>query len=359
MKIGLDIQSTNTQATGIGYYTRSLIKEYNNFKGVDFCYYKDQAEGEFNTIRRIYWESITLRRTALKDKVDILHIPGFAGPLLKGKFKKVTTVHDLIGMIYPNNLAPISRFYWQKWLPACVKNSDHIIADSENTKNDIIRLLGLPREKISVIYLAVDKIFKPADRQESKNLLKKNYNIAKPFILNVGTVEPRKNISLLIEAFYEYKRLNKDELILVIVGKKAWDYKRCCDIINKLNISEYVIFCDYVKDTDLPIFYNSAELFIYPSIYEGFGLPVLEAFACGAPVICSNTSSLPEVAGEAGYYINPNSVDDIKRALSDVVKSKGLRVELKEKSLIQAAKFSWKSTAKATLDVYKEVLNGT
>ena len=358
MRIGIDTQSTFGFKTGIGYYVSNLIAQYKDkTEGLDLIKYNNGSAEDLSTLKRFFWENIKLPGLVNKSDIDLLHIPGFAGPLSCGKIKKVTTIHDLIGVIYPENLGALSRLYWQKWLPACVSNSDLIIADSENTKHDIELLLKIPSEKIKVIYIAVDKIFKPVDKQKSRNLLKKDYNITKPFILNVGTIEPRKNIPLLIKAFSEYKRLSNDELILVIVGKKAWDYKRCCDIINRLKISEYVIFCDYVKEKDLPIFYNSAELFIYPSIYEGFGLPVLEAMACGAGVICSNTSSLPEVAGEAGYYINPNSADDIKQALLDVMKSKDLRGELRRKSVIQAAKFSWDNTARATLNVYKEVLN--
>ena len=236
MKVGIDIQSVNCQATG--------IKQYKSLGGTDFYYYKDAKNDEPNTLQRMYWENVSLRSMAKRDKIDILHIPGFAGPRARKPFKKVTTVHDVIGMIYPRNLAPISRFYWQRWLPACVKNSDYIIADSVHTKNDITRLLGMPEEKIGVIYLAVDSRFSPLERDNNQKDILTKYNIEKKYILNVGTIEPRKNILNLIEAFRLFTRASKNtDIQLVIAGKKGWDYDRCFARVKDLSMRESVIFC--------------------------------------------------------------------------------------------------------------------
>ena len=358
IRIGIDIQSVSGQVTGIGYYTQNLIKEYSSIPDADFCYYKSAKGDEPNTIDRMLWENIHLRSMAKRDKVDVLHVPGFAGPKSIGSIKKVTTVHDLIGMIYPQNLGLVSRFYWQRWLPACVKNSEHIIADSENTKKDIMRLLRIPEKAISVVYLAVDSRFKKIEKNNAQKEVLKKYKIDKKYILNVGTVEPRKNIINLIEAFRLFMQASDDtDMILVIAGKKGWDYQRCFSKAKDLDIAGSVIFCDYVSDEDMPILYNNAESFVYPSLYEGFGLPVLEALSCGIPVVCSNVSSLPEVAGNAALYIDPGSIESIKEMLLESVYSKETIRDLSAQALLQAEKFSWKTTAEQTMGIYRKVFN--
>ena len=160
LKIGIDIQSTLGSKTGIGCYVSNLIQQLQSNKDYRFCYYEDPTKKDFDTLGRMRWENMRISQLAKKDKIDLLHIPGFAGPFARSNFKKVTTVHDLIGLVYPQNLAAVSRFYWQRWLPACIRRSDFIIADSENTKKDIISFLGFDADKIKVIYLAADSSFK-------------------------------------------------------------------------------------------------------------------------------------------------------------------------------------------------------
>lgn len=358
MKIGIDIQSTLGPKTGIGYYTRNLIEQFGGVKDFRFSYYRDSGKADLNTLERIRWENLGILRLARKGQIDILHIPGFAGPITRGRYKRVTTVHDLIGVIYPENLAPVSRFYWQRWLPACVRNSDLIIADSQNSKKDIIELLNIPAERIKVIYLAADGRFKPIDKSEDQSRILKDYGIDKRFILNVGTVEPRKNIVALIGAWGEYlKESGRDDILLVIAGKKGWDYQRCLQKCEQLHLNDKVKFLDYVRDEDLPILYNLAEVFVYPSFYEGFGLPVLEAMSCGAPIICSGASSLPEITDRAACLVNPNSLVSIKSALRAVLEDRGLRLRLSKDSVVQSRRFSWGKTATDTINVYKEVLS--
>lgn len=359
MNIGIDTQSVTLQATGIGYYTQNLIREYASLKnnGITFHYYKHLEKEELNTLERLQWENILLGRQIKKERIDILHVPGFAGPYKKGKFKKVTTVHDLIGMIHPQNLSLFSRFYWQKWLPACVRTSDFIIADSENTKNDIIKFLHIPEDKIKVIYLAASSKFRPIEKSVREEEILKQYGIASNYILNVGTIEPRKNISLLIEGFWQYLQVSqKKDIILVIAGKKGWDYQKCLHKVLELKASDYVMFCDYVKEEDLPVLYNFCEAFVYPSAYEGFGLPVLEAMSCAAPVICSNNSSLPEITPEETLYIDPNNIDSISDALSKILEDNNFKEKMRLDCFNYSKKFSWQKTALETLNVYKNVL---
>ncbi|MFQ5952631.1 MAG: glycosyltransferase family 4 protein [Candidatus Omnitrophota bacterium] len=355
MKIGIDTQSTCGEKTGIGYYTKSLIEEFERIGNVELKYYSDRQKTDLNTLERMYWENMALPSAAVKDKIDLLHIPGFAGPRMKGKFKKVTTINDLIGMIYPQNLNRVSRFYWQRWLPACAKNSDAIIAISEHTKRDIVKLLGVPEEKIHVILLAADSKFYPIAEKESLEKVRQKYDLPHDFMLHLGTIEPRKNITGLVEAFAGYVLENDPDLHLVLAGKKDWGYEQVYQKLEKLNVSSWVKFIDYVDDADMSAIYNLAKFFVYPSFYEGFGLPVLEAMACGTAVICSNTSSLPEVVGDAAILIDPNNIGELKEKIRELDTNASLRAELSERAIHQAGKFSWKKTAEQTLEVYKKL----
>ena len=359
MNIGIDVQSTMGSSTGIGYYTKQIVERLNSHKDIDLSLFSPNNDSDFSTLQRISWENIGLKFKARKENLDILHIPGFAGPVFNGKYKKITTVHDLIGMVYPQNLGFVSRFYWQRWLPFCVKNSDFIIADSENTKKDIVQFLNVPENKIRVIYLAAGLSFiKFHENSSKRELLNEVYNITSKYILNVGTIEPRKNIVRLIEAFDLYIKETADkELNLVIAGKKGWDYEKCHRKVVELDLAEKVIFCDYVSDEHLPILYNYAEALVYPSFYEGFGLPVLESMSCGTPVICSKVSSLPEICGESALYVDPKNVNSIKDALIEMFSDYNIRESLSVKALKQASKFSWDKTIQNTIEVYKKVLN--
>jgi glycosyltransferase involved in cell wall biosynthesis len=357
MRIGIDIQSTAGAKTGIGYYTYNLVKRLSQIEGIGLTCYKPGNKEKLNTAQRIFWENIKMPMLAKTDKIELLHIPGFAGAFSSLGIKKITTVHDLIGMIYPWNLGPASRFYWQKWLAACVSHSDFIIADSENTKKDIINYLKFPSEKIKVIYLASDPVFRPLERSVSHDEILRNYGITKKYILNVGTIEPRKNISSLIVAFNAYlKKSKRKDLLLVIAGQKGWDYEKCLFKVVELGLEDKVLFCGYIKDEDFPVVYNYAQAFIYPSLYEGFGLPVLEAMSCGLPVICSKVSSLPEITQDSVRYIDPKNLDSVVSALENVLDNVGLRSELGRRALEQSKKFSWDRTILETISVYENIL---
>lgn len=357
MRVGIDIQSTLGLKTGIGYYTSSLLEEFKNFKDVDFVYYKNGSGRELNTVNRMCWENLKLPRLFNKDNLDIFHVPGFAGPYSVKKARKVITVHDLIGMVYPLNLAPISRFYWQRWLPWCAKNSDLIISVSENTKKDIVKFLKIPEDRIKVIYSAASRHFSPIANKENLRDRLIKYGISTNYILNVGTVEPRKNIPNLIKAFAGYlNNSGAKNLSLVIVGKKGWAYGESVKAAVESGIQENVVFCDYIDESDLALMYNLAELLIYPSLYEGFGLPILEAMSCSTPVVCSNVSSLPELAGGAAILIDPLDNTSIENGFGKVLSDSALKRTLSEKALKRSAMFSWRRTAEETVKAYKEAM---
>ena len=355
MKVGIDIQSTIGKKTGIGYYTTHLLDKISSLEGVEFNYYSDPGKLELNSINRMRWENGSLMSMAEKDDIDIFHIPGFAGPFKKGRHKRVTTVHDLIGILFPENLGFLSRFYWQKWLPMCIKKSDAIIAVSECTKGDIVRLLGVPDEKIHVVLSAADSKFTVIDDKAKLEVLRKKYDLPEEFILTVGSVEPRKNIHGLIEAFDLYVKESGSNINLVIVGSKDWGYKKAYEEAEKRGILSRVVFTDYVEDEDLSGIYNLSKIFVLPSFYEGFGLPVLEAMACGKPVICSGVSALPEITEDAAILVDPNSTESIKEAMEKVDQNIALQKELSLKAIKRAGEFSWRKTAEDTLKVYEKV----
>jgi len=355
MKVYIDAQSISGKKTGIGIYTENLMSNLMGIDGLELVPLSYEGKDGLGTAGRIYWENLKIPVKINKRDCDILHIPGFAGPRYAG-VKKVTTVHDLIGMIYPMNLSAFSRFYWQKWLPACVKGSDMIIADSENTKNDIIRLLDVPREKIKVILLAADAKFNTMYPDKAvADMLREKYGLPEEFMLTVGTVEPRKNLPGLVEAAALYRMENKKTIDIVIAGDKGWGYEQLMGKVRSLGMEENVKITGYLEEEELPVMYKLAKFFVYPSFYEGFGLPVLEAMSCGTPVICSSASSLPEITGDAGILVDPDDVPGLKNAIKEMDGDPGLRKEFSGKGILRAKRFSWRYTAEETYKVYKEV----
>jgi len=239
-------------------------------------------------------------------------------------------------------------------MPRFLQAADAVIAISESTRRDAIRLYGMDEEKIRVIYEGVSPRFCVAS-PEAISVVRQKHSLPESFILSVGTIEPRKNLTSLLGAYRALKNQGA-EWKLVIVGKKGWLYEGFFSRLRELGLENEVIFPGFVPDEDLPAFYSAADLFVFPSLYEGFGLPVLEAMACGAPVITSNTSSLPEVAGEAALLVDPTSVEELAGGMRRVLESKELRDELRAKGPKQAAKFRWENAARETLSVYEAVL---
>lgn len=239
------------------------------------------------------------------------------------------------------------------WGRYSIKKAKKIITISNSSKNDIIKTYGVKANKIAVIYPGIRKI-SVNERVLNMNELNKKFGIEGDYILFVGTLQPRKNISKLIEAF---SKLKKQNLKLVIVGKKGWLYEDILNAPAKFGISEKVKFLDFVNDEDLPSLYKNALCFVLPSLYEGFGLPVLEAMQYGCPVLTSNVSSLPEAGGDGAIYFDPQNADDIAQKIEEVISNKNLREEMVKKGYNQVKKFSWKKTAKETLKVLEEVTN--
>jgi len=270
----------------------------------------------------------------------------------------VLTIHDLIPLLFPQGVRPRYRYYFRFAIGRLVQTADAIIVDAESTKRAILERFRVSEKKINVIYLGVDgSRFRPIDDEDAIKRVRERYGIgSEPYILFVGNIEPRKNLSVLIRAYAEIvnsSRLDTD-IRLVIAGSKGPLAQEVLSLPSQLGLTDRVIFPGIISDEDLPAFYCGAALFVFPSLYEGFGLPVLEAMACGTPVISSNTSSLPEVAGDAAVLVHP-TISDLREAMLKLVTQKTLRDELRRKGFDRVKRFSWDETARRTWQVYKRV----
>ncbi len=263
----------------------------------------------------------------------------------------VLTVHDLIFRHLPQHHKPLNRWYLNATMPLYCRRAGHVIAISECTKRDLVAAYGLPPEKVTVVHEAADPRFRPQPA-DLVAAVRARYHLPERYLLFVGTIEPRKNLARLLEAF---EAIHADGLSdgLVIVGRRGWLYDDFFTRLEQSPVREAVIFPGYVPDADLPAIYAGAQACVFPSLYEGFGLPVLEAMACGTPVVCSNTSSIPEIAGEAALYLDPGDVVEIIETTRRLLRDAALQEETRARGLSQAARFSWERTAQETRRVYR------
>jgi len=306
-------------------------------------------------LTRIVWEQTYLPRLTKRLGIDLLHSTSFVAPFLL-PCRSVVSVYDTLDFSRLSRLHPkVHRYYRSVLTPRSVKKADSIIAISESTRRDIVETFGIPEEKVAVTYLGVDhEVFRPVEDVRLKGGIKAKYGIHGDFILYVGKIQPQKNLTTLIRAFRE---LTMNAALsgykLVISGNKGWAFDEVFATVKALRLENEITFTGYVSEEDLPLLYSAAKLFVYPSLYEGFGIPLLEAMACGTPVITSNISSLPEVVGDAGILVNPTDRDELAFAMQSVLKSGSLQREMKLKGLARARLFTWGETARRTLQVYE------
>lgn len=269
----------------------------------------------------------------------------------------VVTIHDLSYYVHPRRCPPVRRRYWYAMTARTVAVADAIITDSENSRRDIERFFPQARDRITVVPLAAHPRFRRLDvpRDQSAAGRSELSLDDRPYLLYVGTLEPGKNVQRLIAAFDAVADQFPDHL-LVLVGDRGWLFEGIYEAAERSLHRDRIRFLGHLPDDDVVELFNFCDAFVYPSLYEGFGLPPLEAMACGAPVITSGTSSLPEVVGGAALTVNPESVEEIAAAMRRVLSSRDLRQELREYGLARAARFSWERTARETLKVYREVV---
>ncbi len=369
MIIGIDGNEANVEKkVGIGEYAYELLTQFHKLQppNIKFqIYLKDKPRPDippptekwkYKIIRpKKFWTQFALPLNLfLEKKPDVFFTPSHYAP----RFSPVPTVisvMDLSFIRFPELFAKKDLYQLRNWTKYSVKDARKVLTISEFSKNDIIKEYGIKPEDVIVTYPGIKEVESSKVRNFYKVLsmdeLNKKFGINKDYILFVGTLQPRKNIERLIEAF---SKLDKD-MLLIIVGKKGWLYEDILKAPHKFGISDKVKFLDFVPDNELSSLYKNAVCFVLPSLYEGFGLPVLEAMKFGTPVITSNVSSLPEAGGDAAMYFNPEDSDDIAKTIKKVVEDKSLREEMIKKGFIQVKKFSWAKTARKTLDVLQEL----
>lgn len=372
MRIGINARYLQNVHTGIHNYLLNLIlnlkkiddkNEYLLFFGSNENVPVDILGAGFdyniskmpttNQLQKILWAHLYLPHAIKRKNVDIFHESSFIAPLFK-KCPTIITVYDLAYLYLPYAYTYRTRLYLKSLLSLSLKQSDIVIAISESTKDDIINNFPISADKIHVIYAGVDDIFRPFNDKEELEKVKKIYNIKGDFILTVSLISPRKNLISLIKAFKLLKDHNKISGQLVIVGKKGWLYKELFKEVAQSGLEEDIILCGYIPTEHLLCLYNAAATFVYPSLYEGFGLPILEAMASGCPVVASNVSSMPEVCGEAALLVDPKDIEALALAISDIVSTHSLRLALIKKGLERVNMFNWRRTAEETLTVYKK-----
>lgn len=289
---------------------------------------------------------------------DLYHASDFVLPPVRHA-RTLLTVHDLSFLSVPQCADARLQAYLSKVVPRSVLRADHILADSQATKNDLIDRLQTPPDKVTVVYPGVDDRFQPNTEAEEQQRVRQQYNIGDgPFVLGVGTLEPRKNWPLLIRAWTILRRATPLPHRLVIAGGKGWLTHEIFAAIEASSFKKDIVLAGFVADADLPALYTAADVFAFPSLYEGFGIPVLESLACGTPVVCADNSSLPEAAGDAALLADASDADAFAAALQQLISDQALRTELRQRGLRHAARFPWRRSAETLWLAYQQVLHG-
>lgn len=372
LTIGFDATAAAHQAAGIGRYARHLLASL-GARDDDFEYrafycargagsgYLPSLDARFR-VRGIpmsdrylnfllHRMNLPLPVQLVTGSIDLFHAPDFVVPPTLRR-PSLLTIHDLAFLRVPECAYPTLRVYLERVVPRAAARATKIIAVSENTRRDVIDLFAVDPDKVVTIPEGVDPSFRPLPETEYGAPLER-LGVERPFVLAVGTLEPRKNYVRLLEAFKVVHDRFSD-LVLVIAGAPGWLYDPIYQRLAELKLNEHVIFTT-PKDADLVALYNAAQVFVYPSLYEGFGLPPLEALACGAPVACSKAASLPEVVGDAAVQFNPLSVEEIAHALCLLLDDGSLRSDLRRRGPARAAQYSWPEAARKTADLYRQM----
>ena len=372
MIIGIDASALPPQPVGAGNYIIHLVRVLAALKSEDeFTVFAQSGGRELIALSeetacrwvivpnmkpavRLVWEQTLFPRLVSQSRVELLHSLHYTRPIGL-PCASVVTFHDMTFFLYPRLHTRAKRIFFQLAMQISARRADALIADSESTRQDAIRLLGIPPQKIYTALLGVDDAYRPISDQRALEAVRLKYNLPPDFILYVGLVEPRKNLPLLIRAFRKLIDL-KTETRLVIAGRLGWMYTQVVQLIETLGVKDKVSLIGYVPTQDLPLVYNLASVFVYPTLYEGFGLPVLEAMACGVPVVTTEISSLPEIIDDAGILVPANDEAALTLAIQSVLTDRALSRRLAILGLERASQFTWERTAQQTLQVYRNVL---
>tara|TARA_B110000116_G_C16759085_1_gene547422 strand:- start:249 stop:1373 length:1125 start_codon:yes stop_codon:yes gene_type:complete len=374
MKIGFDAKRFFLNSTGLGNYSRDLVRGVlEEEKDNDYFLYTTGGEIDLKTKflknhsnikivtptgiykkMKSYWRSVRLEKQLLKDGVEVFH--GLSHEIPKknklSKIKYVVTIHDLIFLRFPENYNRIDREIYKKKVEYACTTADKIIAISEQTKRDLMEFLKVPSHKIEVIYQSCAASFHHISDYRYRHLVQKKYNLPENYILYVGTIEKRKNLATLVEAIGK----SNTQLPLVAIGKQTDYTKEVMDMIDKYKLGNQVALLQNVSFLDLPSIYQSANLFVYPSLFEGFGIPVLEALYSKTPVIAATGSCLEEAGGPNSIYVDPKNSDELAQQIDRVIENGELQLEMKEKGFEYAQNFNSQKQAKAVLEVYEKLV---
>jgi len=372
MKIGIDTRILTAKKTGVGYYINNLIPAILNLdKKNEYILFGTDLElknpncqqiiidGKKKKFLSFLWKKFKYPKIEkIIGEVDLLFYPNFT--ILPSDCSNIIIViHDLSYLKFPQYVENKNLLFLKKEVPHALKKAKQIVADSEATKKEIIKNFKISPEKILVIYGAIsNKFYKKCGSKDIKKN-KEKYKIRHNYLLFVGTLEPRKNIIRLLEAYQDLSRSIRNKYQLVLAGSEGWQDKHIIKKIKEVSDSNNrVIVPGYVPEEDLPALYSGAYLFLYPSFYEGFGMPILEAMACKTPVITSNTSSMPEVAGDAALLVNPSNIEEIKESIIKIINDSALRTSLIKRGQKQIQKFSWTKSAEKLIKVFEKVYKG-
>jgi len=369
-RIGIDARPLcKEQSSGITRYVLSLINALQRLDQTnDYVLYAHKqlnADITTNTRWRLrtgtgrlwgnIWIHLQLPRWLVEDKIDIFWGTQHVLPLMAPKrVRLVLTIHDVVYKVYPRTMSWINYMIHSIFLPLSLKRAHAGVCDTQWTLQDLGRFFPIPQNLWRTIHLGVNANIRPIPRDETlKDRLVKNWSLQRPYILTVATFEPRKNLETLLKAFCQVSwKIPHD---LVLVGPRGWKNADLSRIIRESNLDGRIRMLGFLSDTNLSDVVSGADLFVFPSLYEGFGMPPLEAMALGVPVISSSASCLPEVLGDAAIYVPPLEVDRLASAITTVLSDPGLREDLKSKGLRQASRFTWEKTANAMIDVFKSL----
>ena len=382
-RIGFDITAALAQGGGIGRYTRELVRavvaadtinSYRLFSAkppakppvpdsipvADNAIHRPAPVAEHWLYRFWYRMRLPIPVQVVTGTIDLFHSPDFVLPPVSGGIPTLLTVHDLSFVHYPDTFPSSLVEYLNRVVPWSVKRATHVLADSAATRDDLQRVWNVPAEKITVLTSGVSNRFQPVANLESQRSVRQKYGLGEqPYFLSVGTVQPRKNYQMLVRAFKQVAVRLPHQLI--IAGGKGWLADGLLQEIERQGLNERVQLIGFVDDDDLPALYSASTALVFPSLYEGFGLPLLEAMACGTPVLSSDASCLPEIInapeGDAGILIDPTDEAGWAEAMITVAENRALRADLVARGIARAGQFSWDATANHLLAIYDQLLN--
>jgi glycosyltransferase involved in cell wall biosynthesis len=372
-RIGIDLTSLPGVKGGVAFYLDGLMEGLQRIDAHnDYClmmrenqqYDLLRGAPNFRAVRiglssrpsRLAWEQTGLPRLARDLRLDVLHSPHYTRPLRKLPCASVVGIMDLTFFELPEYHTLLKRTFFRAMIPAAARRADRIITISNSTRNDAIKWLGLDAARIDVTPLAVSPDYRADVPPASIGQVRARYGLPASYVLYVGRLEPRKNLPRLVDAYEKLVRRSPAAPRLVLAGAPGWHWRETEASIRRLGSTVKTL--GYVPEVDLPALYAGAVVFLYPSLYEGFGIPVLEALACGVPTITSSRSATAEVAGDAAELVDPHDADDIARALSRLLEDPARREELRRRGLARAAEYSWDRTAALTRDSYLRAVNG-